>query len=145
MLRKKQQHLERMKVSEFRMCISKQQIHYLLGAFGPMIHSPAEPRIHQEASPHPPAVLLTPQWTPNTAALLPCAAARQPVNAVGHLKSVTDGMRCNIRRARYISQRKHSFFLSHNNIYYYDMFSHNKNSLISISSMIYIRVRYTHL
>lgn len=58
-----------------------------------MIHSPAEPRKHQAASPYPPAVSLTPQWSPSTAALLPYAAARQLVNAVGHLKSETDGMR----------------------------------------------------
>lgn len=62
-----------------------------------MIHSPAEPWTHQAASPHPPAVLLTPRWIPSTAALLPCAAARQPVNTVGHLKSVTDGVRYNTR------------------------------------------------
>lgn len=59
-----------------------------------MTHSPAEPRTHQAASPHPPAVSLTPQWTPNTAALLPYGASRQLVNTVVHLKTVTDGVIC---------------------------------------------------
>lgn len=69
-----------------------------------MIQSPAEPWTHQAASPRPPAVSLTPQWTPSTAALLPYAAAKQPVNTVGHLKSVRDGVRYNIRKqGRYVN------------------------------------------
>lgn len=49
------------KVSEFQMYNSKQQIHSLLGASGPVIHSPAVPWTRQAASPHPPAVSLTSQ------------------------------------------------------------------------------------
>lgn len=79
-----------------------------------MIHSPAEPWKHQAASPHPPAVSLTPQWTPSTEALLPYAAARQPVNTAGHLKSVIDGARHNIReQGIHMKQGKHISFLSH--------------------------------
>lgn len=79
-----------------------------------MIDSPAEPWTHQSASPHRPAVSLTPQWSPGTAALLPYAAARQPVNTLGHLKSVTDVVRRNKRKQRrYEKQGKHIFFLRH--------------------------------
>lgn len=51
-----------------------------------MTRSPAEPWPHPSASPRPPVVGLTPQWTPGTGALLPCAAARQQVNTVVHLR-----------------------------------------------------------
>lgn len=50
-----------------------------------MMRSPAEPWTRPPASPCPPAVGLTPQWTPGTGALLPYAAARQQVNIVVHL------------------------------------------------------------
>lgn len=50
-----------------------------------MTHSLAEPWTHPSASPRPPDVELTPQWTPGTGALLPYAAARQQVNIVVHL------------------------------------------------------------
>lgn len=80
-----------MKVSESQMFNSKQQIHSLPGASGPVMHSPAVPRTQQAASPHPPAVLSTPRWTASTVALLPYAAARQPANALVHLKTVMDG------------------------------------------------------
>lgn len=80
-----------MKVSESQVFNSKQQIHSLPGASGPVMHSPAVPRTHQAASPHPPAVSLTPQWTPSTAALLPYGAAGQLVNTEVHLETVMDG------------------------------------------------------
>ncbi len=50
-----------------------------------MMRSPAEPWTRPSASPRPPAVGLTPQWTPGSGALLPYAAARQQVNIVVHL------------------------------------------------------------
>lgn len=74
----------------------KEKIKSLLVASEPMTNSPAEPRTHQAASPHPPAVSLTPRWTPSTAALLPYAAARQWVNTGVHLKTVMDGVRYNM-------------------------------------------------
>lgn len=51
-----------------------------------MMHSPAEPWTHPSASPRPPAVGLTPRWTPGSGALLPYAAARQQVSTAAHLK-----------------------------------------------------------